>query len=244
MKRQFWGLMLIVFGTLALLQSTGSFYFGLSFWPVVLMIAGLSILWGSFRSTSWFGLALGLWLTGMGLVDVLHANGLTELTRGDVVSSGWPLVLVAIGLSMIFGRRRKWVGSQHIRFEGKSHFVGDQRMGNGGPWTLDKDLTMDHGVGDVKLDLTTAEITEGTHNVVVNAWIGDMVIRVPDNVNLAVDAEVNIGQLEVLDERREGLGNKVHQSWVVPDAKAELRITARLNIGDVRIVRGPAMRII
>lgn len=243
MKRQFWGLMLILFGSLALLQVTGPYRFGLSFWPVVLTIVGLWILSSSFRHTSWFGLALGLWLTGMGVVDMANAAGYTTLTRGDVVSNGWPVLLVAIGLSMIFGGR-KWVGRRHFHFEGKSHLVGDQKMGGGSPWKLDKDLTMDHGIGDVKLDLTNAEITEGVHNIHVNAWIGDMVIRVPDNVNLAVDAEVSIGELEVLDERRDGMGNKIHKSWIVPDATAELRITARLNIGDVRIVRGPAMRIL
>jgi len=40
MKRKIWGFLLLVLGVLVLLQVTGVYNLGLSFWPVVLLLLG------------------------------------------------------------------------------------------------------------------------------------------------------------------------------------------------------------
>jgi predicted membrane protein len=61
MKRQIWGVILLLLGILVLLQVIGVYNFGLAFWPVVLTAAGVVIIWESlsFGWTSWVIARLG-----------------------------------------------------------------------------------------------------------------------------------------------------------------------------------------
>ena len=67
MKSKIWGIILLVLGIMVLLQLTGVYNFGLAFWPVVLLLIGLVIVWESisFGWHSWFLLGLGLWVGGL-----------------------------------------------------------------------------------------------------------------------------------------------------------------------------------
>ncbi|HWI60854.1 MAG TPA: LiaF domain-containing protein [Symbiobacteriaceae bacterium] len=252
MKRQFWGLVITAIGIMALLQAMNVFNFGLAFWPVVMTLIGLSILWSSFRKVSFFGLALGLWLGGMGVADILVNAGVNTagITSGTIAANGWPLLLVAIGVSMFFGKRS-------IRFiysgdwgkgdwgkgnwsHTKSAAVGDVRIGNTGEWTLDGDMTIEHGIGDVKVDLTTARITEGVHTVRVKLGIGDLVVRVPDDVNVEAHGQLGLGDCDVLGVHRSGIAPSCNQEILVPDSPVTLKVIAHCGLGDLDIVQRPA----
>lgn len=111
MHKYFSGLSLMVLGTLALMQSLGFFYAGLTFWPALVLWIGLEIVWGSlfdhWHGPSLFGTALGLVVAGWGLTQILANAGLmAAVTVGELVRIGWPVLLVALGLSLLFGRRR------------------------------------------------------------------------------------------------------------------------------------------
>lgn len=247
-KRTFWGIVFIALGVLAMMQALGQLPFPLRFWPVVLTLLGLGILWSSLRigklykGPNWFGTALGLWVGGIGLFDILYDASVTEITGGQIAGAGWPLILIALGVSIIFGRSKLLVfngrGRKHGRHEG--HVVGDMRYGNSGPWVLDKDLTLDHGAGDMKIDFSTADIAEGVHQIRLNQAVGEMQVRVPDNVNVTVDAQVNIGECSVLGEHRNGMGLHVQKTVVVSESNIELVIYANLRMGSMRIVHVPA----
>jgi lia operon protein LiaF len=249
LKRQFWGVVITIVGVLALLQVLNLFNFGLSFGPVALTLAGLAILWSSFRKVSWFGLALGLWVGGIGLFEILNNAGLSPVDGGMIARAGWPILLVAIGVSVLFGKSSlRWVyrSGDWNRDWGKgwekrhSHVIGEVHMGQSGTWPLDGDLNLDHGVGDVRLDLTTADISAGTHRIRVHAGIGDAVIRVPDNVNVNVSARVGIGDLTVLGDRRSGMGCAITRTLVVPESPVTLEIDAHLGLGDLDVALRPA----
>lgn len=239
MKRQIWGAIFTALGVMALLQAMKIVAFGLAFWPVVWTLLGGAILVSAFRKVSWFGMALGIWLFGIGLFDILHNAGVSpEVDGGYIFRSGWPVVLVAIGFSMLFGKR--WGKMFSFSFDQRhSRIIGDVRMGQG-TWTLDGDLDLSHGVGDVKVDLTTAVITDGVHRIHLHAGIGDAVIRVPDNVNVTVTGKVGIGDLEVLGDRRSGFGCKLFKKVVVPESPVELIVEVEMGIGDVDVVQRPA----
>lgn len=111
MHKRFSGLMLTALGTLALLQVLNVSYFGLTFWPTVLLWIGAEIIFSSlfedFRGPSLFGAAIGLATAGWGLVQILANLGvMTAIGLGEMVKLGWPLLLVALGLSLLF--RRTW----------------------------------------------------------------------------------------------------------------------------------------
>lgn len=247
MKRYFWGVVLIGLGVVALLQGTGQ-ELGLSFWPVVMTLAGLSIVYESIdsrRGPRWFGLALGIWIGAIGLFNILHDAGVSpDVDGGRIASAGWPILLIALGVSTFFGKgirftiershRRSWDptgDSQHT-------VIGDMRYGRG-PWRLDKDLNLSNSVGDLKLDLSTAEITPGTHRIAVTQFVGETVIKVPDNVTVRVTAEANVGELEILGDTRSGASLFIQREVVVPDSPVELIIDAHQRVGSLKVLRVP-----
>lgn len=238
-KRVLWGLVLVALGVLYLLQEIGQFNFGLAFWPIMGVLFGCAMLITSLRRPSWPKLALGLWVGSIGLFTMLHNAGVSELTGRDIASKGWPIILIAIGLSIIFGRSLVFKWGSAKRGQYMYHMVGDLRHGRG-PWALKNDLSMDHGVGDTKLDLSTADITDGVHHIKVSQALGEIVIRVPDNVNVTVNADVNIGNLVIFGDQRSGMSLSLQKQILAPESNVDLRIDTQLKIGNLKVVLVPA----
>ncbi len=240
---------MLALGVLALLQGIGLYNFGLTFWPVILVLAGGALLWGSFKRGKclWVLLGLGLWIGGIGLFEILTNAGVTFITGDDIFRHGWPMLLVALGISILLGDRAwfpRWrcdvSGSESDR-KGKSHgtrwhHVGDLYHGRE-PWVLDADLDLQHGIGDIVLDLSTAAISDGIHHIHAGASIGELLIRVPDHVNAVVEGSVSIGELEIFGEKRSGLGGLAlkQEAWA-ENSGVELRIETRLGIGSLKVV--------
>ena len=253
MKKTIWGLALITVGVLAFLQVTGIHYFGLSLWPVLLVLAGVAIILGSFSKwvqrgrPSWFGMTAGLWIGAIGLLEILKATGIVVLSSIAAASMGWPLLLIARGLSGIF-RRRGIHGQWHVRaghtgwsrgrFEGGFGAMGDLRYGPG-PWKLDGDLQINHGFGDVKLDLSSADITPGTHKISMDLSAGEALIRVPANATVYARAKAGMGEVRIFEEYRGGIGAQAESQVEIPDATVRLEIEASVGAGSIRIVEGP-----
>ncbi len=252
MKKQLWGVIFLALGVLVLLQVLGVYDFGLAFWPTALLLLGLVILTESisFGLVSWITLGLGLWVGAIGLFGILSNAGVTEIGGSDVARFGWPLVLVAIGLSILLGDRNLFFRKLFLRRgqDGSAgggyvqvRHIGDLYHGRA-PWILDQDLEFFHGIGDVVLDFTTAEIKPGTHRVYLKAGVGDVTIRVPDGVNVEIDASVGLGELDVFGEQKSGIGGlSLKRNISVSDSDAIIQIEARMGIGDMKILYLPAV---
>ena len=250
MKRRVWGVLFLVLGVLVLIQVTGVYDLGLAFWPVVLLFLGLVILWESIDHgfVSWITLGLGLWVGGIGLFGILSNAGASTLTGSDIARYGWPLLLVGIGLSILIGEKacfvgRFWSGSEDGEDSWKSNksmrHIGDLYHGRTS-WVLDQDQEFYHGIGDVVIDLTTAEIIPGSHRIYVKAGIGEVTIRVPDGVNLDIDASVGIGELDLFGEQRSGFtGLSLHRDIIAEGAEASVKIESKLGIGDLKVLYMP-----
>lgn len=236
MNRNFWGLVLIVLGVIYLLPYFGVTTIPLAFWPTFWVVVGASIIWRSLKGPSWFGLALGLWIGGSGFFTILHTAGLSAISGRDILSMAWPLLLIGVGVSFLLGKRTFQVFRMSTVSHGSN--LGDLHYGQD-PWRLDGDLTLEHGAGDLKLDLTTADITEGTHQIVVNVGMGEAVIRVPDSINLSVDAQVNMGELEILGEHQSGGGLSLRKRVIVPDSGVEVLLDVTVRMGSILVVAGP-----
>lgn len=252
MKRQIWGAILLLLGILVLLQVIGVYNFGLAFWPVVLLLLGVVIIWESlsFGWTSWVLLGLGLWVGSIGLFSILKNAEILAIGGGDIARYGWPLILVAIGLSILLGDRFKgkntcWSG-QGADDDGwkkcsKFGHIGDLYHGRA-PWILDSDQEFHHGIGDVVIDLTTADIRPGLHRILVKVGMGDVTVRVPGGVSLEIKATVRVGELRLFEEERTGIsGLDLTRAIIVDGAEATLQIEAILGIGEMEILYLPAL---
>lgn len=101
--RIFWGLFLVIVGTLFLLEQLGYLHFReiiAAYWPVILILIGLSIYIGNgFRRSSQ---ALFLILLGAFFQAIkLH------LIERYILRYLWPLLLIAIGLWIIIKPRSR-----------------------------------------------------------------------------------------------------------------------------------------
>lgn len=213
---------------------------------------------------AWMKLSIGLWLASIGILDILHANQITALSGSNVWSAGWFIVLIGAGLALIFGNGRRhsnidvidgdngrgssgwgkynrgwqWLIWTDPDFYLQGGGVGDLHYGRD-PWVVDGKLNVKHRIGDVRIDLTSAQIGDGSHDINVAAAVGEIVILVPTDCNANVRARVGTGGLNVFGERRDGLGAVLEKSANSPGATVTLNINARLRVGEVSVRRVP-----
>ncbi|WEG13027.1 cell wall-active antibiotics response protein LiaF [Pullulanibacillus sp. KACC 23026] len=116
----------------------------------------------------------------------------------------------------------------------RSSFIGDYHL-MGRQFELE-DLTIRNGIGDVKIDLTKAIIPEGETVIVVQAWIGDVDIFVPYDLDLSVSASVTIGDLNILSEKQGGFGRQVTiKTKDYESSSRRVRLILSLLIGDIDV---------
>lgn len=89
-----------------------------------------------------------------------------------------------------------------------------------------------HGIGDLAIDLTAVEFPAGTHELNVHLGIGQVVVTVPDGVDVVVDGSLDIGELEVFDLTQDGMGNDIATRYDGdPDDEVTLVLDVDAGIG-------------
>lgn len=96
--------------------------------------------------------------------------------------------------------------------------------------------------GDVKLDLTKAELAPGDHTLRLITAFGDIKLRLPEHIGVEVDAVILFGEVEV-ETLSSGEEEKPGASWVSENySSADVRV--RLHVlslfGDIDVVRAPS----
>ena len=103
----FWPLMLIAVGIIFLLRNSGNLQGDawdtlLRLWPLLLVAIGLDGIWQR------RGLAGPAFMIGLGIVLLLNSFNLLAWNVWDLLLKLWPILIVAIGLDLLFGRRNAW----------------------------------------------------------------------------------------------------------------------------------------
>ncbi len=96
-------------------------------------------------------------------------------------------------------------------------------------------------VGSAELDLTRLVIPDGTTTIEVDASVGlgELLVTVPDDVRVLVDAEVGLGTLDVDGLPRED-GDDVSVVAELPDGPLTgptIELTVRTDVGDLEVSR-------
>jgi lia operon protein LiaF len=120
----------------------------------------------------------------------------------------------------------------------RSAFIGDTHLGHD-YWELTP-LNISHFVGDTVIDLTKASIPYGETRVQVSAFIGDVQVLVPNDVQLGIEVTSScfIGDARVLERQEGGMFTNVKiQSPNYFEAEKKIRLTASSFIGDVAVTR-------
>lgn len=95
------------------------------------------------------------------------------------------------------------------------------------------------GMGELDLDLTAVTLPAGTTPVDANVGVGSLVITVPRNVALEIDAQAGIGEVNVFGRRDDGIDAHRTLSFAgsTPDAPV-LEVEADVGIGNIEVRRG------
>jgi phage shock protein PspC (stress-responsive transcriptional regulator) len=97
----------------------------------------------------------------------------------------------------------------------------------------------EYGIGDFELDLRNVELSGGTTRVEASLGIGELLVVVPDDVALDIDAHAGAGEVIVLGSVDDGLGAR--RELVLPgpeDDSPVLVLDAGVGFGQVEVRRG------
>ncbi len=270
-RNAWWGLTLLLVGALLLAANLGYIapFSVWDLWPILLLWPALKV---AFRGISFsvevdrgrnrhrwaimpsLGYRLvALWVAAGAGAQLLHNLSVVRFDWGDVAYWTLPLLLVGIGLDLILRPRRRtwrWAHREELRHtaSGTNAFVGDLRFGSR-PWVFKSPMSVNLWAGDVDIDLTTAQFQPGDNYLALHAWAGEFCVRVPENMEVSVEAHCAAGQLQVFDERRDGISCDLRVTRPAAGlaagraagpaageaAPARLFIGVDLTFGDVRV---------
>jgi predicted membrane protein len=89
--------------------------------------------------------------------------------------------------------------------------------------------------GDANLDLSGITLPAGLTRVDASVVAGHLVVRVPRDAAVTVDAHTGAGQVTVFGNRAAGRDTG---RVVSPESDRHLVVTAKTGVGDVEVVRG------
>ena len=95
------------------------------------------------------------------------------------------------------------------------------------------------GIGDYSVDLSKLELPPGKTRVDASLGIGHLIVTVPEDVALEVDARTGAGEVVVLGDSNDGVG--ADRQATVPGTTADapvLVLEADVGLGRVEVVRG------
>jgi lia operon protein LiaF len=122
--------------------------------------------------------------------------------------------------------------------ENRSGFFGDLYLGHD-YWEL-KPMNISHFIGDTIIDLTKAQIPIGDTKLNISAFIGDVKVFVPNDmeVEVSVTSSSFLGDSTVFNKRESGFMRSVReesQDFSLSDKK--IRLQVNLFIGDITVQR-------
>ena len=97
----------------------------------------------------------------------------------------------------------------------------------------------EYGIGDYELDLTGVDLDRGVTRVDVSLGIGELVVLVPDEAEVVVDASAGAGEVVVAGAMDDGIGASKDLVLEGPDDDApRLLLEADVGIGRLEVRRG------
>ncbi|WP_431809384.1 cell wall-active antibiotics response protein LiaF [Brevibacillus agri] len=118
--------------------------------------------------------------------------------------------------------------------DSRSSLIGDYHL-TSGRFELSA-LHVWHGIGDVVIDLSRAVLMQDEAVLVVEGWVGDVTIYVPVDLPVSVNAELSLGDLEVLSHRQGGINRSVRiRSDQYEEAAQKVNVHISLLVGDIKV---------
>ncbi len=137
----------------------------------------------------------------------------------------WPLVIIGLGVWMLV--RPANSAAPRIDFFPNIHRYGE--------WQVENDSVAIF-VGDIRLDMTRADIPVGETTVRVSGFVGDVDILLPAGVGFSVSSNAFVTETKILGEERDNFLMPVkHFSENYAAAEKKIRLEAAFFVADLEI---------
>ncbi|MGB8955339.1 MAG: cell wall-active antibiotics response protein LiaF [Tumebacillaceae bacterium] len=254
------GLLILLVGGVLLLGNIGvlpAYSIGKlfsTFWPVLLIYAGLTGLIESMRRRSRFGGSIwAIALIVFGAAYQLRNLGIVETSIWGML---WPLVLVGVGLSMLFGKSSwsSWNGSKVVTsisydhnddYEHRERYQSDRKIKSlvgdiklGGPTYRLESSTIELKAGNIVLDLRDTVIPEGESVLDIHCKAGDIDVYLPEGLDVSVQAGVKMGQVQLNGQRAtNAMLHYESEGFATSERRVKLLVSVKFGDVDVKQVR-------
>lgn len=117
----------------------------------------------------------------------------------------------------------------------KKHTLIGSCLLTGPRWEL-RDLDIWHGIGEVKIDLSRANIPDNKSTIIINGWIGDVDIFVPYDLEVSIIARVSVGEIKIFGNKESGVNQStaVETNGYRQEVK-RVEIVVNLFVGDIDV---------
>jgi len=171
------------------------------------------------------------------------------LDIGDIISTFWPLILVAIGLKILYDRKSANEDDTIVEAEvvsdnveanisadkiSKSNVFGDMNINitsnnfSGG--------SVSNVFGDVRIDLSKAQVIDNNCKLYINGIFGSIYIKLPDGVQAKIKANTVAGEMSLKDESHDGLfGNLKTEDPGYASTAKRIFISSSIIFGSITI---------
>jgi lia operon protein LiaF len=149
------------------------------------------------------------------------------LAGKDAGALFWPIVLVFIGLWFIVGPASEPDSNLKLRFVTDINKHGD--------WQVEGTEMMAF-VHDIDYDLTNATIPPGETNIHLTAFVTELVVRLPDEVGLAIRTNAVVTESNMFGDKQENIMRGLN--YTSPDyAQTDRRVRFEINsfVAEIKI---------
>ncbi|MGG7621574.1 cell wall-active antibiotics response protein LiaF [Bacillus coreaensis] len=102
-------------------------------------------------------------------------------------------------------------------------------------WSVEP-MELYNTIGDYFIDFSQAYIPEKETPIIVQGWIGDVKMIIPEDVPVFVQSYIKVGDIRIFDKETDSINRGLtYQSPGYEEAVRKLKISIELKIGSVRI---------
>lgn len=194
---------------------------------------------------------LGVAVLTVGVLWLLEVADVVVLGPGVIFSAAMLVVGLGLLLGSVLGRGRGLIAAgllllpvvlllQVVRpFPVDAFSSGGMTVGTTTETPADEGAVLDSyqvGAGELRLDLSDIEFTED-HDIAVQVGMGEIVVLLPEDVDVELVGRVGAGEMDLLDQHDEGVGLSRTVVDEVAGSTAELTIEVNVGFGTAEIDR-------
>ena len=166
---------------------------------------------------------IGGTITLIGLMSLVGT-----IFKVDIGAFCFPMGLILLGLFLLL--RPQLIGpdtSAQLKLLGDVRRYGDWQVSDEEIWV---------GVGDVRLDMTDANIPAGETLIRLFGFVGDVRLLVPESIGVSVSSTSFVTDARVLGQRRDSFLTPIHfASKGYETAEHKVRLEMNYFVGNLRV---------